>query len=211
MINPLHDLTGQKFGRLKVIRRSANDKWGNTMWECECDCGNIKNIHAHDLIKGSSKSCGCLKNELSRKRLTTHGLSSTRLYEIHRDMKRRCYSPSSSEYKNYGLRGIKVCDEWMHFENFANWALKNGYSENLTIDRIDVNGNYEPNNCRWATIEIQNNNKRNTIYLTLEGETKPMHYWCKQYGVNENTIYQRIIIRKWSALKALSTPTTQKE
>ena len=165
------DLTGKQFGRLTVIRRLKPEEITTRQynWLCKCTCGAEVKASANKLKTGHTRSCGCLKNEFSIGAVTrTHGKTQTRLYHVHASMKRRCYAPKTASYKYYGARGIRVCDEWLGehgFENFYQWAMAAGYDENKpakdqSIDRIDVNGNYEPGNCRWADSRTQNLNKR---------------------------------------------------
>lgn len=153
------------FGRLKVISEAEPTKDNHKRWLCQCDCGKKTIVDGRDLRKDSTKSCGCLLKEEVKKRNiklnTKHGDAHTRLYHIWQNMKDRCYRSRNKRYKYYGGRGIKVCDEWFDYISFKLWALNNNYKENLTIDRIDVNGNYEPSNCRWITIQEQQKNKRN--------------------------------------------------
>lgn len=188
-------MTGQKFGRLTVLSR--NPQKGHTVfWDCVCDCGNKTRVSSINLLRGRIKSCGCLHDDLSRERakkqFTKHGLRSTRLYSIWASMNTRCYNPNSRSYKHYGERGVKVCEEWKTFTNFYDWALGNGYREDLTLDRIDCNGNYDPQNCRWATTEMQCNNKRNSRFVTINGERHTLSEWSKISGVHRRTISDRI-------------------
>ena len=155
MNNIIEDLTNKKFGRWTVLERVPN-KNGAVYWKCKCDCGVIKEVKSSNLKLGNSKSCGCLSRELSSERMKIHGGRKTRLYEIWYNMRQRCYNSNIESYKNYGGRGIIVCDEWKNdFVSFRNWALSNGYTESLTLDRIDVNKNYYPENCRWVSQLIQ--------------------------------------------------------
>lgn len=166
-----NDLTGQRFGRLTVIERSNNSNDGHARWLCRCDCGNIKVVASNDLKKknGNTKSCGCLRlvkvKEMQQINIK-HGKSHDRLYGIWSGMKQRCTNPKSPEFYLYGRRGISVCDEWMKdFEAFFAWAISNGYSEELSIDRIDNGKGYHPDNCRWATAKEQAVNRRTTKYV----------------------------------------------
>lgn len=157
------DLTGQHFGRLTVLRRVEN-RGRYPCWECKCACGRTTYITTPSLRSGHTISCGCYRKEVELENLSihrqTHGQSYSRLYRTWANMKARCENPNNHNYVYYGGRGIRVCDESKSFEPFEAWALSNGYSENLTIDRINVDGNYEPANCRWATVTEQNRNKR---------------------------------------------------
>ena len=190
MPKPFIDMIGMKCGNWTVVERAPNAGKCQTMWLCECACGKRKIVNAYDLRTGHSKSCGCLKN-------VTHGDAryneNARLYSIWQGIKRRCTNESSNSYKNYGARGINMCSEWSaDYKLFRSWALSHGYSDELSIDRIDVNGNYSPENCRWSTFIEQQNNKRTCHYIEVNGETHTIREWSRLTGVSENTIYKRI-------------------
>ena len=202
------DITGQRFGRLIVIKKADNYGNGNYKWLCKCDCGNEKEIEKSSLIAGLTKSCGCLHNEGNRK---THGGKHTRLYHIWLNMKARCYNNNTKEYKYYGGRGITVCDEWKNdFKNFRDWSFDNGYMENVkrnecTIDRIDYNGNYEPSNCRWVDQKIQNRNSRHNKLITYNNETHCMSEWAEILNISYSCLKRRFR-KNWEIEKALTTP-----
>lgn len=184
------DIIGQKFGRLTVLKYAYTKK-KVAYWECRCDCGNIKIVRGAQLKNGAVKSCGCLRKETTKKTKAIHNKHGSRLYKIWQGMKGRCFTPTNTKYKDYGARGITVCDEWLDFQNFYDWAVKNGYSDGLTIERIDVNGDYEPSNCRWATNKEQSLNKRNTVKIEIDGKVKTLTEWAEYTGIPRNTIYMR--------------------
>ena len=190
------DLVGQKFGKLTVIKKDEikTIKGKYTYWVCECECGSVKSIYQGSLRNGKTTSCGCYGKKQRLKAKTKHGLSHTRIKRIYHNMLSRCYNPKTPKFKNHGGRGIKVCDEWLGengFINFVNWAMSNGYDEELTLDRIDNDGDYSPDNCRWADEETQHKNRRITLYIEYNGEKKTVQEWSKELGISENTIYYR--------------------
>lgn len=164
------DLTGKRFGRLKVIEKIGYDKNYRVLWRCKCECGNETITRSENLNSGNTKSCGCLQRDETISASTTHGGYYERLYNVWRAMKSRCNNPNSNRYQYYGARGITVCDEWANsYATFREWALANGYDENAprgvcTIDRIDVDGNYEPSNCRWVDNRTNARNKQKWKY-----------------------------------------------
>lgn len=193
----MNDLTNLKFGRLTVISLCGKSKRNDNMWLCRCDCGNGKVVKAYNLTSGHTKSCGCLTKDIQREKMNnlrrTHGLSNTRLYEIYCLMKARCYNQNNEMYRYYGKKGVKICDEWLKdFMNFYNWSLSHGYSDELTIDRIDVNGNYEPINCRWVTMVVQANNKTNNRKYMLNGEWYTAPELSRMFGVNCKKLRYRL-------------------
>ena len=197
------DLTGNRYGRLTVIGRDGNGL--PVRWMCKCDCGNTKSILGYHLRKGKIRSCGCYRVEEARANNTTHNLSGTRIFKIWAGMHKRCENPKGRVYKHYGERGIKVCDEWKDFLPFYEWSMANGYQENLTIDRINVNGNYEPENCRWISAHEQSRNTTRTKYITYKGETKPLVVWCEELGKKYNLVKHRLY-SGWTPEQAFETP-----
>lgn len=199
------DLTGKRFGRLTVIERAENYKGCQTQWKCKCDCGNETIVRAMYLKNGGTKSCGCLKAETIKTASLKHGMSGTRLWRIWNNMHSRCEQKNSSQFYRYGDRGISVCKEWSEFKPFMEWALSSGYKENLTIDRIDFDGNYCPENCRWVTKAEQNRNKSSNHFITIDGETKILADWARESGLDSKLIGRRLK-EGWDAKRAVFQP-----
>lgn len=200
---------GKRFGRLTVISRTdIKDSGRHYKWLCKCDCGNEKIVSSCNLTSGNTLSCGCLKREVVKHNAQIkHGKSNTRLYGIWRDMKSRCHNPKSPKHKVYFDRNITVCDEWANdFEIFYYWAINNGYSEELTIDRIDNEKGYQPDNCRWTTQLEQQRNKRNNHNIHYNGETHCLTEWCELLGLNYRKTKSRINNLKWDIERAFTTP-----
>lgn len=183
----IKDMTGQRFGKLTVIELAEKDKRGECKWLCKCDCGNTKIVYGYHLRKGHTVSCGCVM----RTQHITHHESKTRLYRIWQKVRNRCDNPRCDKYEYYGGRGITYCSEWNNYEVFRKWALENGYKDNLTIERIDVNRNYEPSNCTWIPQTEQLKNTRRTIRLTWNGETHTIREWSQILGKSyKSCLYQ---------------------
>lgn len=203
-----YELIGQRFGRLVVIGQ-APSAHGNTRWICKCDCGNNTVTTGVRLVRGHTRSCGCINSEIviaRNKSLADGKYRNDRIYRIYYGMRTRCYNTGDVGYSHYGARGITVCDEWLNdFFSFQKWAYENGYRDDLTIDRIDVNGNYEPGNCRWADIETQANNRRESVLLTLNGKTQTAAQWGRELGISREVIYGRLK-KGWSAEESLTIP-----
>ena len=192
------DLINMRFGRLTVIKQEGKYKNGARLWLCQCDCGNQKHVAGTHLIAGRIKSCGCLLVEttVSRNRIEKkkHGLRNTRIYNTWRNIKDRCLNPNNAAYHKYGGRGITVCDEWKdNFQAFYDWSMANGSADDLTIDRKDVNGNYEPSNCKWSNMKEQANNRRNNIKITYDGKTKTLAEWANHLDIPYSRIEKRYI------------------
>lgn len=201
----VEDLTGKRFGRLTVLSREENDKHNKTRWKCKCDCGKTVIVGRAELIRGDTKSCGCYirekRAELNKETKTKHGLYNKRIYVVWKDMIYRCEKPYIKSYKHYGARGIKVCDEWHDISKFAEWCYQNGYDEEAekgqcTIERIDVNGDYEPANCTFTDMFHQNCNRTNTLKGEYKGKKVTLMELCKKENVEYKRVYSRINQRK---------------
>lgn len=190
----IHDLTGQRFGLLTVIGLKDTET-RKTYWVCQCECGNVKTVRSDSLLSGAIKSCGCLKKAQDKVNLVKnhkHKMSGTRIYLEWQGMKGRCCNPHDPRYERWGGRGITVCDEWKNsFEAFYEWAVANGYHDDLTIDRIDNDGNYGPDNCRWATPREQSRNRSSNIKITIGNSTRTFAEWCEIFLVD----YKKTLVR----------------
>lgn len=199
----LIDLTGSRFGRLVVIGRYGR-RGRSVAWLCKCDCGAEIVTRGDSLRKGATQSCGCIHKEQLQHRNYTHGLTHTRLHNIWGCMVQRCYNNKTPCYNLYGGRGITICDEWRNeFKSFYDWSISNGYADNLTIDRIDVNGNYSPDNCRWVTMKEQSNNRSTNRFLEYNGERHTISEWGELLGIDSETLSSRLR-RGWSVEKTLT-------
>lgn len=200
------DLTGEKFGRLEVLYR-AGEIGKRTKYVCKCECGNSIIVYGCNLVTGATASCGCARKESAAKLRFSHGKWGSRLYRCWRNMIDRCNNPKNKEYRNYGGRGICVCQEWeSSFETFYLWAMSNGYRDDLTIERIDVDSGYSPKNCTFADYHVQSRNRTNNRKITFRGETMVITDWAKEVGISEATIRKRLN-HGWSVEKTMTMPT----
>lgn len=198
------DATGQQYGRLTAISPTQKrTKGGGVVWLFACSCGKQKEAPLNSARSGLIKSCGCLSKP--------HGMKRTRIYNIWVDMRQRCTNPKYTEFHLYGGRGITVCREWDDFLTFYKWAKESGYSDTLSIDRIDVNGNYCPGNCRWATPKEQALNTRRTVKVSIGDETKLLGEWCKIYNIAPCTVYRRMRQYGWGLEKAITTQNLRRK
>lgn len=206
-MSKVNDITGSKYGRLTVLSRAENNKRGQAMWLCRCDCGNEVKVYGYSLVSGNTMSCGCIHKEqlATRNRENAkHRMRGTRLYHTWHNMKDRCLRENHKQYADYGGRGITVCPEWSDsFEAFRDWALANGYRDDLTIDRIDNDGPYSPDNCRWATNREQSNNRRTNHTITHNGETHTLKEWSELYDIPYGLLKNRILKAGMPMEKAL--------
>lgn len=202
-MSKLIDITGKKYNKLTVLSfYDVKDK--RSRWLCQCECGNTTIATSSQLKCGKTKSCGCLLHKKKYDEKTAKFMK--RLSRIFYEMKQRCYSKNNPAYKYYGAREIKICKEWLDdIDNFKKWALANGYKENLTIERIDVNGNYEPSNCKWITKTQQGYNKTNSRLYTIDGETKCLSQWCNYYNIDYFVVIGRLR-RGTPIVEALTKP-----
>lgn len=198
------NLTGMKFGRLTVVERSGSKRGSGVLWNCACECGRIQTAITAELRNGHVRSCGCLMRDISREKATRHGKSQTPAYKVWCGMIERCTNPGNTFFKDYGARGITVCDRWKDFSAFL--ADMGERPPGLTLDRRDNDRGYEPGNCRWATKTTQARNTRTTVLLEHNGVTAPLTEWAEKLGICAGTIHSRINFLGWSVEKALTQP-----
>jgi hypothetical protein len=195
---PFKDIIGMKFGRLIVLKLAYTKRASKTLYYylCKCDCGKEHIVLKSSLLNGLTRSCGCYNNEIRAeqcKKRAKHNLTNTRLHSIWEKMNGRCYCKTQPDYMRYGGRGIAICDEWKNdFKSFYDWSMNNGYQDDLSIDRIDVNGNYEPSNCRWVDEKTQQRNRRNNRLITYNNETHCLFEWAEIFGINPKILSQRL-------------------
>jgi hypothetical protein len=205
----LKPLDGLRFGKLLVLARAPDKVFSkgrkSVAWRCRCDCGREVTVIRSNLASGHSKSCGCLKVEACSRTFRKHGLTDSKVHKIWCDMKARCTNPNADSYPIYGARGIIVCERWA--TSFESFVADMGHppSPSHSLDRIDPNGNYEPQNCRWATRYEQANNKRNTKFYTFDGKTMTIPDWSRYIGVKASILHNRINRQKWPIERAIRT------
>lgn len=202
------DITGNKYNSLTAVRfhhKAQKEQDKPHYWVFRCDCGNEIVARKNAVTSGNTKRCKECSYALAKLR-TTHGFAGSRLYREWAGIIQRCENPKSTSWMRYGAVGVTVCDEWHSFAPFMRWALQNGYSENLQIDRIDINGNYEPSNCRWVSMREQANNKKTTVFVQYNGEQIPLSFLAQRIGMKYHTLHTRLFKLGWSVERATSTP-----
>ena len=201
----MKDMTGKQFGKLTVISLDHKDKRQECYWLCRCECGNEKVVSGNKLRSGNTKSCGCYQEEVRGKYRVTHGMTNSKLYVIWSNMKSRCYNKKNNMFYRYGGRGIEVAPEWRNsFENFSVWAIQSGYKEGLSIERVDIDKGYNPENCRWITKKEQYLNRSDSHMITAFGKTQTIKEWADQNGIPYDTIERRINAYGWEPERAVS-------
>lgn len=198
---------GDRFERLQVVRQTKATN-GYTAFVCLCDCGNETIATAHQLKSKKKMSCGCYHREMVVANATKHGMSRSRIYKVWIGIKGRCLNPNKKAYKWYGGRGIVICDEWLRFENFYQWAMSNGYKNNLTIERILNDGPYSPENCKFILNSEQSKNRRDLYWITYNGETRTLSGWAMKLGMYRKTLSIRLA--RWSKERAFTEPVNTK-
>lgn len=211
-----HNLSGKTFGRLKVDKYVGKNKSGNLFYQCTCKCGKVLIVQYSSLVNGVTTSCGCAHADIMREIKTTHGLRHHPLYRVWLNMIDRCRNPHNKHYNMYGGRGIKLCYDWqpsnpMGFQNFYNWSIENGWKpltgkEKLTIDRIDFDGDYCPENCRWVSYKVQGNNTSRNRYYRVGPYVFTEHIWSEIIGLSSNTLRKRRN-KGWSDVEVICTPS----
>lgn len=189
--NKQREIKGQKFGKLTALCFEYRDEKHNHFWRFRCDCGNEIVARKRAVTSGNTTQCKKCSLESRKNKLKTHGMSKTRLYKEWAGIIQRCENPKATSYDRYGGKGITVCEEWHDFDVFKEWALSNGYSDSLTIDRIDSKGNYEPLNCRWVDVLEQNNNQKTNVVFEHDGEEHTLAEWARLYGMEYSCLYAR--------------------
>lgn len=200
------DIEGQRFGRLTVLRRGENTSRGLARWVCKCDCGNEILASGGNLRFGHTTSCGCYKEEIVKTCSVTHGMRRTRIYNIWTDIKSRCCNPNSNRHHVYFDRNIVMCDEWKNsFQSFYDWSIANGYTDELTIDRINNDEGYSPDNCRWVTNKENSRNKRNNRYITYKGKTQCLSAWCEELGLDYKKVHNKLVYQGFDVERVFTT------
>lgn len=194
--NGFKDLTGEVFGRLTVLGKTERMSGRKSYWSCRCECGKQKEVRSDCLTRSVKpvKSCGCIRDEQAVKNIVknhSHKESKTHLHHLWIRMKQRCTNPKTTRFEDYGGRGIRVCDEWLKYENFRDWAYRSGYKEGLSIERVNVNGNYEPFNCTWIPLLEQANNRRTTVWVEYNGKKQNLKQWSDELNINYGTLNSR--------------------
>ena len=188
----MKNYVGLKSGRLTVVSFDHKTSTNHVYVKCRCDCGNEVVVRASSILRQTTKSCGCLAAERNKEKSTKHGMFGSRIYNIWAAMKRRCVDSKTQAFKWYGAKGIGFCKEWEQFEPFFIWAKENGYSDNLSLDRIDSNGNYCPDNCRWTTFKQQARNRANNTVVEYNNEKHCLSEWAEKFNINYSTFLTRL-------------------
>ena len=205
-----NDLVGKRFGRLLVIAQGESLN-GHTRWLCKCDCGRERLVHGSSLKSGNTTSCGCYKTENAKRLYSGVRQNDKRLYAVWNGIKQRCLNKNNRSYKNYGGRGISIDDGWAkNYGAFYEWAMRSGYHDGMEIDRIDNDGDYCESNCRFVSKELQANNKRNVKLYEINGVSKSLAQWCREYDQDYYLVRQRVYKLGWSITEALTTPKNSK-
>ena len=209
------DLAGQRFGRLMVLYDTGERRNKKVVWHCQCDCGNELDVRSNSLVSVRTTSCGCYRRQRTAEVHTVHGMTRGEkihpIYQTWYAMLQRCENPDNKSYKNYGFRGIKVCDEWHKLIPFCDWALASGWQKGLQLDRINNDGNYEPGNCRWATSQENNRNRRGNRMITFAGKTQCLAAWADETGIKYQTLLDRVDRYRWPIERALTEPVKRRK